>query len=176
MSVLPPSATLGSFFVALLIAFAMTFLLGINLAKLRRMILLGLKSPTSRVQAFFAPFHWMKDRARSYADELQTEKAELYLSILCYSPRNIRSQLIVIVRDFLIPEMNLPLVLLTMFLYRHNRFMGFTWSPILLVVHIIRITLIPVWMFLAIAIMCGVVISDCLLGCGRLVSRLLNKG
>jgi len=176
MAVLPPSATLGSFFVALLVAFAMTFLLGINLSRLRRIILLGLQPRTSWVQGFLAPFHWMKDRAKSYTDELQTEKTELHFSMLCCGPRNIRSRLIVIVRDFLIPEINLPLVFMTMFLYRNNRFVSFTWSPILLAVHMIRITLIPVWMFVAIVTICGVIISDCVSGCGHVISRLLNKG
>lgn len=160
MSVLPNSASFASFFVVLTISFALTLLLGLNLPKLRTTIILGLQAPNPWVRIFFAPLSGIRNYVQIYVDELGGERPTPDFWMFCCNPFNIRTDFMAIMRNFLIPEISVPRTLWTRFLYRNSLYVRFHWSPVLLVVHVIRIMLIPVWITLFLVMICCLVLGD----------------
>lgn len=158
MTVLPNSATFASFFAVLAIAFAFTLLLGINLSQIRTLILLGAQDSNLWSRISLAPFRRIKAYVESYLDELGTPKHG-ERSIV-----NIRSCLVAVIRDFLIPEIHLPLTLWNRFLYRNNPYVRVWWSPVLVLVHAIQIVLIPVWISIVMGMLVVLISLDILSG------------
>jgi hypothetical protein len=171
MSVLPDSATFASFFAVLAIAFAFTLLLGINLSRVRTTILLGVQDSNLWSRILRAPFRRIKSYAEIYVDALGTPKHDDHSILFCCSHGNIRSFLVAIIRDFLIPEIHVPLTLWNRFLYRNNPYVRVWWSPISVLVHAIRITLIPLWISLVVCILVGLVFWDVVSICSHFFSE-----
>ncbi|OQD83973.1 hypothetical protein PENANT_c014G10849 [Penicillium antarcticum] len=119
MSVFPSSATFASFFAVLAIAFAFTLLLGINLSRIRTIILLGAQDSNLWLRISLAPFRRIKAYVESYVDELGALKND-ESSIV-----NIRSCLVAAIRDFLVPEIHVPLTLWNRFRYRNNPYVRY---------------------------------------------------
>lgn len=168
MSVLPSSATFASFFAVLAIAFAFTLLLGINLSRIRTLVLLGAQDSNLWLRIALAPFRRIKAYVESYVDEIGTPKHG-ERSIV-----NVRSCLVAVIRDFLIPEIHVPLTLWNRFLYRNNLYVRVWWSPILVLVHAIQIVLIPVWISLVAGMLLVLIFWDVISRCYHFSSRKAN--
>lgn len=191
MSVLPQVATFRSFFVVLLVFLAVTILLGINLSSFKRKQKLKFSrsfSGASRLgipRLVEIPLSWALNYAISYRTLLWPDQERRLISdsqwiqlerpigwdwlrfpilILHWLYRNSRIALTNIAQ-FCVAEARLPYVLWNRFSYRHSKFVQFRWSPVLLVVHIVRLLLIPLWTLLAIVIACYLVILDIFEAC-----------
>ena len=181
MSVLPESATFLSFFVVLAIFFVFTTVLIFNLETL----VTHMRRPSSsRVAKIRLPGSALVTNIR--LPGLLVDMASLFsiyiegymtmlnphteyhippLSISNFPWWILRTSTIVVLRSFLLPEINMPMDQYIMFRYRHNRFarvIYIPWWGVLL--NIARGILIPAWIVLALAIICYQVLLDMILG------------
>lgn len=177
MSVLPKSATFVSFFVVLAIFFVFTTVLVFNLetlvTKMRRpgsSLVAKIRLPgTSLVTNIRLPgslvdvASWFRIYINGYMNMLNPHTD---YNIPSLGIRNLpwwilRTLTIVVLRSFLLPEINMPMDQYFMFQYRNNRFVNLEYIPwwgVLL--NIARGILIPVWIVLAVGIICYQVLLD----------------
>jgi hypothetical protein len=166
MSVLPESVTFASFFIVLAIFFLFTTVLIFNLetlvTKIRRpssslVTNIRLPGPLMHVASLFGTY------INSYVKMLNPHTTYDIPSLsICNFPWWIlRSLPIVVLRSFLLQEINMPMDQYYRFQYRHNRFTGVIYLPwwgVLL--NIVRGILIPAWIVLTMGIICFQVLLD----------------
>lgn len=173
MSVLPSSATLPSFFVVLVICFALTLFLGINLSSLQKGFASKQGLEVSWKQGVFYLFSQTKSVVQVDGQLFGMKQHDLWSHKSWWLLSPVRYLLVVSLLSMLIEELSLPRTLWTRFIYRNNKYVIFTWSWGSAVAHIIRLTLIPVWVSLVVAIVCCVVGCDILFKfVGNIVSGL----
>lgn len=159
MSVLPGSATFVSFFIVLAIFFVFTTILVFNLETLVTKI----RRPSSSLVAKIRLPSFFRIYIHDYMKMLNphTDYNIPSLEIFNFPWWILRTSTIVVLRFFLLPEINMPMDQYTMFRIRHNRFVGIRYLPwwgVLL--NIARGILIPAWIVLAVVIICYQVLLD----------------
>jgi hypothetical protein len=168
MAVLPSSATLPSFFVVFIIFLLVTVIAATNMSILRH-IAGGLHRSHALIKIITTPFIPAKNYIGRYIvmltptleetlrDHFQRRKQEyLFILFRCWIPQTTQE----ILRLFLIPEIVLPCRLINVFLLRHNPYLIFWWSPVLLVWHIIRFAFIPIWLAIALVMILYLMFLD----------------
>jgi hypothetical protein len=170
MSVLPESATFASFFIVLAIFFIFTTILVFNLetlvTKMRypsSSLIAKMRHPSSSLIAKIRLPSFLRIYIHEYMKMLNpyTDYNIPSIDKFNFPWWILRALTIVVLRSFLLPEINMPMDQYIMFRIRHNRFVGIRYLPwwgILL--NIARGILIPAWIVLAVVIICYQVLLD----------------
>lgn len=169
MSVIPASATFPSFFVVVAVFSLVTIALVTNLSKALATVRPILQSP----RVFVGAMHNLLDATQRYMKrhvDLFTPSKSLKRD--GRTSHIVQNSLTALIHDYLIPEILLPRDLWKLFLYRHNSYISFWWSPVLVMAHVMRLLLIPAWVALVVVLVFCLVFLDLSFACCRTLSRL----